>query len=159
MVLHPGVLYLRRNHYLTHDTIAEESDKVQAGDKIAEQADKKAQVRILPDGEASRCIHHQLCRWHCSCNHRYQYIHWRMFRSHIQMCLASHRDGNNDKPEKGIIGVIKTTLYQSLCHLALSLWVCVVSAGVLVAAVKAGVGLSHGDGERLDRLDLVWPLL
>ena len=52
MVLHPGVLYLRRNHYLTHDMIAEESDKVQAGDKIAEQADKKAQVRILPDDEA-----------------------------------------------------------------------------------------------------------
>lgn len=46
-----------------------------------------------------------------------------------------------------------------MINLALSLWVCVVSAGVLVAAVKAGVGLSHGDGERLDRLDLVWPLL
>ena len=64
MVLHPGVLYLRENHYLTHDKIAEESDKIQAVDKIAEQGDKKARARILPDGEASRsrCIHHQLCR-------------------------------------------------------------------------------------------------
>ena len=35
-------------------------------------------------------------------------------------------------------------------HLTLSLWVRVVSAWVFVAAVKAGVGLSHGDGQRLD---------
>ena len=34
---------------------------------------------------------------------------------------------------------------QSLCDLTLSLRVCVVSARVFVAAVKAGVGLSHGD--------------
>jgi len=46
-----------------------------------------------------------------------------------------------------------------MINLALSLRVCVVSAGVFVAAVKAGVGLGHGDGQRLDRLDLVWPLL
>lgn len=50
-------------------------------------------------------------------------------------------------------------LKQSLCDLTLSLRVCVVSARVFVAAVKAGVGLSHGDWQRLDRLDLVWPLL
>ena len=75
MVLHPGVLYLRRNHHLTRDKTAEGCDMIQAGDKIAGEGDGKALARNLPDDEASGCIHHQLYRWHCSCSHRYQYIH------------------------------------------------------------------------------------
>jgi hypothetical protein len=66
--------------------------------------------------------------------------------------------------EDGPIAAVKNILFPVLMaevvNLTVGLWVCVMSAWVwLGPAVKIGVGLGHRDGQGLDRLHLVRPLL
>ena len=80
MASHLEASNLRKNRDLARGKSLEVGDKTLAGDKTltgdkTAEVDDKARAHTLRDDEASLCIHHQLYRRHCFCNHRYQYIH------------------------------------------------------------------------------------
>merc|ERR1719220_1645552 len=71
--------------------------------------------------------------------------------------------GSDEFIEEGAVSAVKGVLFSvgvtEVINLTTSLGVCVVSSRVETATVEAGVGLGHRDGQRLDGLHLVRPLL